>query len=528
MASLADLYVGLKVNASGFVSGLNSAKSSLSSFGAHAEKIAKASAFAVAGLATGAAAGISALAKESMSAIDSTAKLADTIGINTEMLVAFRHAAELTGAGAQLLDDSLSKMVKNVGEAAQGGGAAAGAFTQLGLSISSLARMAPDQQFSAISDSLNKIENSSIKNAIATDIFGKSGQKLINMLSLGSDGLAQMSTEAERLGITFNRVDAAKIEMANDSITRLGTAFTGLGNQVAIAVSPYLTEMANQLTELGQLNKGFGSGLAGAFKESGYYAALLIDELTAIKAGLYGIGAIAAGGFSAHQKLYREASNVAYGWGRMLGITSEADEIRNRNAQRSGTVSTQLWNAGQEAWNQYQRGSAFNGFSNFVTRAEGNAQSAAEKVAAQSAANRMANANSLVPVKLPDFSSLGKMGSSVFGLAKSAWGGFEKSQREMGEKAVGSIFNMIGGIWKETSKGLAHGMGEIAKFGEGQKQYELTPESTTPQHWGTWAGGALPQAMPVSNEVKMTLKELQKQTKVLNQILEKNTEATFA
>ena len=53
-----------------------------------------------------------------------------------------------------------------------------------------------------------------------------------------------MAKESELLGLSMSRVDAAQIEAANDSITRAQGVFEGIGNQIAVSLSPLVSELA--------------------------------------------------------------------------------------------------------------------------------------------------------------------------------------------------------------------------------------------------------------------------------------------
>src|SRR5258705_12004769 len=108
-------------------------------------------------------------------------------------------------------------MLKNIAEAEQGGGSAADTFRQLGLDAKTLADSSPDEAFKLIADGLLNIENPAQRASAMMDIFGKSGQSLGSLLMSGSKGIAAAQAEAEKLVLTFNRVDASKVAAANDS-----------------------------------------------------------------------------------------------------------------------------------------------------------------------------------------------------------------------------------------------------------------------------------------------------------------------
>jgi hypothetical protein len=201
-------------------------------------KIAKiGAAFATAGVAAGIA-----LTKMSMDNVDALAKVSDRLGIATQSLAGLQHAANLAGIENKTLEKSLQNLAVGVSDAADGSGVAKDALIQLGLSAALLEKMPVDQQMLKVADAMQGVELQADKVRLATELFGARGVSVLNMIGDGSKNLVEMAKEADHLGIAINRVDAAQIEAANDSVERAKTVFTGLGNQLADAFSPIIDD----------------------------------------------------------------------------------------------------------------------------------------------------------------------------------------------------------------------------------------------------------------------------------------------
>lgn len=211
-------------------------------------------AFATAGVAAAAA-----LTKMSMANIDNLAKTADKIGITTQALGGLRHAAELTGVSAGTMDMAMQRLTRRVSEAANGTGEAKDALIELGINAEILEQLPLDKQMEVIADRMKGVEKQSDKVRLAMKLFDSEGVAVVNTLAGGSAGLKVMAKEAETLGITIGRVDAAKIEMANDAGTRAKGVFTGLGNQLAVAFSPIIGEVATKFHQAALDTEGFGN-----------------------------------------------------------------------------------------------------------------------------------------------------------------------------------------------------------------------------------------------------------------------------
>src|SRR5690606_26398565 len=109
----------------------------------------------------------------------------------------------------------------------KGIGAAAESIKMLGLDATKLAEMSPDQQLNAISDAMANISSRSQQADIAAAIFGGTGTDVLNLLDMGSAGIAEMSEKADQLGLSLSRVDAAKIEQMNGSFDHAKDIISG-------------------------------------------------------------------------------------------------------------------------------------------------------------------------------------------------------------------------------------------------------------------------------------------------------------
>ncbi|EKO3874578.1 hypothetical protein P0F29_003207 [Vibrio metschnikovii] len=193
----------------------------------------------------GVTAGVVALYRSQAASIDETAKFAARIGISTENLTRYRHAAELSGVATKDFDTAMQRMTRRVSEAANGTGAAKSAIQELNLSAKDLNELAPEQQLQVIADAMNQVEKDADRLRLAVNIFDTGGAGMVNLLREGSSGLQDMANEADRLGITLNSVDAAKIEAANDAIYVMEKSISSLMRDLAINLAPSVSSIAD-------------------------------------------------------------------------------------------------------------------------------------------------------------------------------------------------------------------------------------------------------------------------------------------
>ncbi|WP_321282989.1 hypothetical protein [uncultured Vibrio sp.] len=290
MSDIAKLTVALYANSAQFTSELQKSQKKAKNWSDSISKTMSIAAKATAGAAVAAAGSLALVYNQQAALIDQTAKFADRIGISTEALTQFRHASELTGVGAKNLDMSLQRMTRRIAEAATGSGEAAPALKQLGLDAQALGQMTPDQQLYTLADAFTQVESQSERVRLAFKLFDSEGVGMVNMLAGGSDGLRTMADEADRLGVTLSRIDAAKVEMANDAMYKVGVTTTALKQEITTQLAPIVAALAEEFVaysqQFGGMNNMVAEGIHSTVSGIGFMAdslrgvQLIIDGMT--------------------------------------------------------------------------------------------------------------------------------------------------------------------------------------------------------------------------------------------------------
>ena len=196
--------------------------------------------------------------------IDKLAKLSDRLGTTTESIAGLDHAARMSGSSAEAMNAALDRLARGLGKAEEGGKAAQAALAHLGLSFEDLLGKDPAEQMRIIAEKVNALGTQEEKVAATTNLFGKSAAELVNVLARGRVGLDEMQKEAERLGITFSRVDAAKVEAAHEALTRVHEVIEGALQRTVIELAPYIEAVANKFTEWATAGGGAGKKIVDA------------------------------------------------------------------------------------------------------------------------------------------------------------------------------------------------------------------------------------------------------------------------
>lgn len=206
------------------------------------------------------------------------ADAADSIGITTDALQELRYAAQMSGVQQDTLQQALVVLSKNLGDAAGGGSAAKDSLNALGLSASQLASVPLPKSLEIIADKIAAVENPMQRAALAADLFGKSGVKMINMLSDGSDGLARMREEAQEMGVVIDENIIRQAQEAGDKLDAMSSVISANLSVALINLAPILISTAQAIAGLtaaandflfGQMNAD--NAFASAAKYAGQY-----------------------------------------------------------------------------------------------------------------------------------------------------------------------------------------------------------------------------------------------------------------
>ncbi|RIK82053.1 MAG: phage tail tape measure protein [Planctomycetota bacterium] len=181
---------------------------------------------------------------------DQLDKMSIRTGVSVEALSELGFAAELSGADIESLETGIRKMQKTITEAAGGSAAAAEALADLGLSAQAVAAMSPEAQFKLIADRLSAIGDPTRRAALAMEIFGRSGTRLLPLLEDGAAGINRMQREARALGLTMSTRTARQAALLNDTLHTTWRVLKQVSVAVGAALAPNVVELSNAVTRV--------------------------------------------------------------------------------------------------------------------------------------------------------------------------------------------------------------------------------------------------------------------------------------
>ena len=174
--------------------------------------------------------------------------LSQELGVAVGDLQVLQQVAAETGVSQEALTTGLRRTARMVGELGQGSKPAQKAFAQLGMTMQDLAGLSTAQQFSLISQRIAALPPQ-MQAAAAIDIFGRSGQGLLNFIRTGSQSIGEMDTLLTALGVKMSGPQVAAIEAMGDAIGRLTLPLQGFVNQFLSNLAPAITTVSNLIVE---------------------------------------------------------------------------------------------------------------------------------------------------------------------------------------------------------------------------------------------------------------------------------------
>jgi len=254
----ATLTAKLGLDASGFTATLTRVQKSLGKIGAIGVP-AVAAGFAAAGAAAGAmAVGI----KKAIDIGGALSELSARTGVAAGDLRVLQMAFDRTGVGAEKVGPAINKMQKAIVEAGQGSKTAQDALGNLGLSVSQLSAMSPDQQFAAISKAIGGLSDPAKQATAAMQIFGKSGGEMLALFqdsgALG-DAARAIGSQAALLTKNANMFDRAS-DILNTVGSKLEGFFVGVADKVVPALMPLLEKIDG--LDFAAIGQGIGDAIS--------------------------------------------------------------------------------------------------------------------------------------------------------------------------------------------------------------------------------------------------------------------------
>ncbi|MDX1489736.1 MAG: hypothetical protein R3332_00465 [Pseudohongiellaceae bacterium] len=226
------------------------------------------------------AVGLMRVAHDALATQDAFAKMSQKINVSVESLVGLEHAAKLSGSNLASLEKGLKSVSTQLFDANEGLAESKRNFAALGVEIldSNGNLKAADSVMIEAADRFKEMEDGTQKTALAVKIFGRAGLDLIPMLNQGSDGIAAMVAEGQKLN-PITSESAHQAEIFNDNMERLTGTMSGFGMSLLNSVLPSLSEFSESTIEFVNSDE-FDDWLETTGKAAEILAVIIASKLT--------------------------------------------------------------------------------------------------------------------------------------------------------------------------------------------------------------------------------------------------------
>lgn len=220
---MAELKVKVGIDKSGFSTGLATLENAVQGFGGKISGILAGS-FSFAAIGAG--------ITKAISQGDQLQDLANRFGLAASSLQEIGNAASLSGASLEDVASAMNKLARNAGEAVSGNENMAKAFERIGLSVTDLQSMSPQDLFMSLSKSVASGKLGMEAFAVAQDLAGRGAATLMETFAMGPDLIRETG---QAMGI-FGDETTLALSKASDAIKTFQNQLT-LG---FAAVVPYI------------------------------------------------------------------------------------------------------------------------------------------------------------------------------------------------------------------------------------------------------------------------------------------------
>jgi len=300
---------------------------------------------------------------------DELSTTAQRLGMTTQAYQELGYAAKLQNIEQETLTKSFEKLNKNLGDLHTNQGTLESKLKKSNPALLAQLKHAKDSEaaFNILSGAINKLPNQMDKASLAQAAFGKSGQQMLNLISVGSPTIMKMREEAQKLGFVLSDDAVKAASKFDDAHDRMNFTLLGLKTTLGAGLMPviggYITMATNWVMTHRELIQQKVTEYVGKIKDAIIFLSTHISQIiTGIKLFIGGLVILKASAIGSAMSIYglRAATwllNVALGVSNALQNKSAFYLMENTVAYAAyravvvtGTAATWLATAATTAW----------------------------------------------------------------------------------------------------------------------------------------------------------------------------------
>lgn len=191
-------------------------------------------------------------ATDSAAYADAILTSAQVTGLTTTQLQELGYMAELVDVSVDTITGSMRKLTTTMSQARSGSEREAEAFQRLGVRVTNADGTLRNSTavFWEIIDALGQMEDSTERDALCMELFGRSAASLNPLIAAGTQRIAALAQEAHDMGYVLDDETLESLGALDDALVRLGNARTVIRNRLGAAMAPGLERIIDKLIEL--------------------------------------------------------------------------------------------------------------------------------------------------------------------------------------------------------------------------------------------------------------------------------------
>ncbi len=183
---------------------------------------------------------LTAVANQTATTADTFDKASLRTGLNVEELQRLNYAAGQSGVSLETVEKSAKKLNDRLGEVSEKNDKTAAMFKKLGVNVKDSNGKLRDSTdiYNDVLYKLADMGNTAEATAIGTDLFGKAFVDMKPLLAAGADGIKELTSRADDLGIVLSEESVKSGVVFGDSLADIKSAAGGVVAQLGSALIP--------------------------------------------------------------------------------------------------------------------------------------------------------------------------------------------------------------------------------------------------------------------------------------------------
>lgn len=179
---------------------------------------------------------------------DEVHKMALRTGFSTEALSELKYAAEISGTSLATVEKGVKKMASSIGEAELGVKTYTDAFKLIGIEVSELQGLNPEEQFMKMAAGIAEIEDPTQRAYAAQKLLGRAGTELLPLFAEGAEGMEELRQKARDMGLSISGPAAQGAADLTDAMTDMKGSFKGVTMAISEQLAPIIQGLVETVT----------------------------------------------------------------------------------------------------------------------------------------------------------------------------------------------------------------------------------------------------------------------------------------